>query len=90
MSFQFLTGQSSSGGVGGESQRVITWLGRSVSQIAQNAPHHNQRSYPESVFFSLPESPMNSDGEESETESMDKRAKRLYKFAALPESPEVK
>jgi hypothetical protein len=82
------------GGVGGESQRVITWLGRSVSQIAQNPPF--QRSYPESTadFFSLPESPIQSDGEneDSETESMEKRARRLYRSnqAALPESPEVR
>lgn len=85
----WIKGQSS-GGVGGESQRVITWLGRSVSQIAQNAPH-NQRSYPESTadFFSLPQSPMDSDGEDSETESMEKRARRLYRMTGLPESPEV-
>ncbi|XP_021945400.1 stAR-related lipid transfer protein 3 isoform X2 [Folsomia candida] len=83
--------RQSSGGVGGESQRVITWLGRSVSQIAQNVPI--QRSYPASTadFFSLPESPMTSDDEDSETESMEKRARRLYKANnVLPESPECK
>lgn len=70
---------------------MITWLGRSVSQIAQNAPIH-PRSYPASTadFFSLPESPMVSDDEDSETESMEKRARRLYKDGlAQPESPEV-
>lgn len=80
----------SSGGVGAESQRVISWLGRSVSQIAQNAPI--QRSYPASTadFFSLPESPMASDGEESETESMEKRARRLYRAGAIPDPGEVR
>jgi len=87
-----LLGQTT-GGVGGESQRVITWLGHSVSQIVQNAPNY-QRSYPESTadFFSLPESPVHSDedNEDSETESMEKRAKRLYKnMGTFTDSPEV-